>query len=45
LALISDIAEQLPKLPKKKFTRNKIEQKANLKGASSIQTKVLGHSL
>ncbi len=30
-ALISDIADQLPKVPKRKFTRDEIEQKANIK--------------
>jgi hypothetical protein len=39
--LISDIAEQLPKVPKRKFTRQEIEQKANLKVPEQFKGKYL----
>jgi len=38
-ALISDIHEQLPKVPKKRLTRSEIEQKANLKVPSEFKQK------
>ncbi len=40
-ALISNIADQLPKVPKKKFTRDEIEQKANLKVPAQYKQKYL----
>jgi transposase InsO family protein len=40
-ALISDIHDQLPKVPKKKFTRAEIEQKANLKVPAQYKQKYL----
>ena len=40
-ALISDIADQLPKVPKRKFTRQEIEQKANLKVPDQYKDKYL----
>jgi len=40
-ALISDIHEQLPKVPKKIFTRAEIEQKANLKVPAQYKQKCM----
>ena len=40
-ALVSDIAGQLPKVPKRKFTRQEIEQKANLKVPEQFKAKYL----
>jgi hypothetical protein len=40
-ALISDIADQLPKVPKRKFIRQEIEQKANLKVPEQFKNKYL----
>ncbi len=40
-ALISDIADQLPKVPKIKFTCQEIEQKAHLKVPEQFKNKYL----